>query len=124
MELKRCVERAVLYNPKAHIITELDLENSALPLIDVNHKKRQFGELPFVSDFNVPLKDRVAIVEREMILSEIKRNNGNKSKAAKEMGISREALRKKLINSDEVLSGLGDKEVRQVPREEGLKKAS
>ena len=39
MELKRCVERSVLYNPKAHVITELDLENSALPLIDVILKK-------------------------------------------------------------------------------------
>jgi transposase-like protein len=45
----------------------------------------------------------VALVEREMIFAEIKRNNGNKSKAAKEMGISREALRKKLLLSQEVL---------------------
>ena len=94
MELKRCVERAILYNPKSHVITDLDLENSAIPLVDLNHKRRQFGELPFVSDFSIPLKDRLSIVEREMIISEIKRNNGNKSKAAKEMGISREALRK------------------------------
>ena len=123
MELKRCVERAVLYNPKSHVITELDLENSAIPLVDLNHKRRQFGELPFVSDFSIPLKHRLSIVEREMIIAEIKRNNGNKSKAAKEMGISREALRKKLINSDEVLSGLGDKSVRQKTRDdERLKK--
>ena len=93
MELKRCVERSILYNPKSHVITELDLENSAIPLVDLNHKRRQFGELPFVSDFSIPLKDRLSIVEREMIIAEIKRNNGNKSKAAKEMGI-REALRK------------------------------
>ena len=67
----------------------------------------------------------MAIVEREMIISEIKRNNGNKSKAAKEMGISREALRKKLINADEVLSALGDTTVRQEPRKDDtLKKAS
>ena len=125
MELKRCVERAILYNPKSHVITDLDLENSAIPLVDLNHKRRQFGELPFVSDFSIPLKDRLSIVEREMIISEIKRNNGNKSKAAKEMGISREALRKKLISSDEVLSALGDKSVRQSSRdEENIKKAS
>jgi two-component system response regulator HydG len=41
-----------------------------------------------------------------MILAEIKRCNGNKSKAAKEMGISREALRKKLLISREVLDVL------------------
>ena len=65
-----------------------------------------FGDLPHVSDYTIPLKDRIAIVEREMIMSEIKRNNGNKSKAAKEMGISREALRKKLLQSGDVLSDL------------------
>ena len=106
-ELKTCIERVVLYNPKAHIITDAALQNEAAPLLDVNAKKRMFGDTPFVADYHLPLKDRVAIVEREMILAEIKRNNGNKSKAAKEMGISREALRKKLLTSDEVLAELG-----------------
>lgn len=106
-ELKKCVERAVLYNPKAHIITEFSLENDAIPLTDVTRKQRMFGSIPFVSDFSIPLKDRLALVEREMILAEIKRNNGNKSKAAKEMGISREALRKKLLLSNDVIDQLG-----------------
>lgn len=101
-ELKKSVERAVLYNPKTHIITDMELGNSASPLVDIGSKQRMFGEVPFVSDFTIPLKDRLALVEREMIQAEIKRCNGNKSKAAKEMGISREALRKKLLISDEV----------------------
>ncbi len=101
-ELRICVERSVLYNPKAHIITDIDFD-SAAALIDISAKKRMFGDLPHVSDFHISLKDRLAIVEREMILAEIKRNNGNKSKAAKEMGISREALRKKLLISQDVL---------------------
>lgn len=101
-EIKKSVERSVLYHPKAHIITDIDLGNSASPLVDIGSKQRMFGDVPFVSDFSIPLKDRLALVEREMILAEIKRNNGNKSKAAKEMGISREALRKKLLISDEV----------------------
>ncbi|MCO4794163.1 MAG: sigma 54-interacting transcriptional regulator [Bacteriovoracaceae bacterium] len=105
-ELKVCIERAVLYNPKAHIITDVDMENSASPLVDTTTKKRMFGELPHVADYKIALKDRIAIVEREMILQEIKRNNGNKSKAAKEMGISREALRKKLLQSTQVLSDI------------------
>lgn len=105
-ELKQCVERAVLYNPKSHVISETNIDNSARPLIDVSAKQRIFGDLPHVSDFNIALKDRIAIVEREMILNEIKRNNGNKSKAAKEMGISREALRKKLLMSQQVLDTL------------------
>lgn len=102
-ELKICVERAVMYNPKAHVISEVPFENTASPLVDSTVKQRMFGEIPHTHDHHVPLKDRVALVEREMIIQEIKRCNGNKSKAAKEMGISREALRKKLLLSDEVL---------------------
>ena len=105
-ELKQCIERAVLYNPKAHVITDLEIQDSASPLVDISEKKRMFGDLPFVSDHNIALKDRLALVEREMIHAEIRRNNGNKSKAAKEMGISREALRKKLLMSSEILKSL------------------
>ena len=65
-----------------------------------------FGDLPHVSDYNIPLKDRVSLIEREMILNEIKRMGGNKSQAAKTMGISREALRKKLLSSDEILENI------------------
>lgn len=105
-ELKLCVERAVLYNPKAHVITDIEIEDSASPLVDISEKKRMFGDLPFVSDHNISLKDRVSLIEREMIHAEIRRCNGNKSKAAKEMGISREALRKKLLMSTDILKTL------------------
>ena len=57
------------------------------------------------------LKDRVILVERELILNEIKRHKGNKSQAAKTMGISREALRKKMHASDEVLAQIEDRKV-------------
>ncbi len=106
-ELRLCVERAVLYNPKNHIIADVtDLGSSAAPLVDITTKNRMFGDVPYVSDFRIPLKDRLALIEREMIIAEIKRNNGNKSKASKEMGISREALRKKLLASREILEEL------------------
>ena len=105
-ELKQSVERAVLYNPKSHIITDIDIQDSASPLVDISEKKRMFGDLPFVSDHSIALKDRLALVEREMIHAEIRRSNGNKSKAAKEMGISREALRKKLLMSTDILKSL------------------
>jgi two-component system response regulator HydG len=105
-ELRQCVERAVLYNPKAHIITDIEIEDSASPLVDLSEKKRMFGDLPFVSDHNISLKDRLSLVEREMIHAEIRRANGNKSKAAKAMGISREALRKKLLMSSDILKSL------------------
>ncbi len=118
MELKTCVERAVLYNPKAHVITDMALDNNATPLFDVNVKQRMFGDLPHVSNHKLALKDRLAIVEREMILSEIKRNNGNKSKAAKEMGISREALRKKLLMSKSVIETIDGVNIVEVEEKE------
>jgi Nif-specific regulatory protein len=105
-ELRLCVERAVMYNPKAHVISDFEIEDSASPLVDLSEKKRMFGDLPHVSDHNVALKDRMSLVEREMIHAEIRRCNGNKSKAAKAMGISREALRKKLLMSTDILKSL------------------
>lgn len=113
-ELRLCVERAVLYNPKAHVITDIEIEDSASPLVDLSEKKRMFGDLPFVSDHSISLKDRMSLVEREMIHAEIRRCNGNKSKAAKEMGISREALRKKLLMSTEILKSLNLSEEERV----------
>lgn len=105
-ELKKCVERAVLYHPKSHIISDIEISDGVAPLVDISMKQKQFGQIDHVTDFTLPLKDRLALVERQMILEEIKRNFGNKSKAAKEMGISREALRKKLIFSQEILDAL------------------
>lgn len=108
-ELEQVIEKAVLYNPKTHIITELG--SKATPVLDLSkHGGCNLDHIPHAEDHNVALKDRVALVEREMILAEIKRHKGNKSKAAIAMGISREALRKKLIMSDEVLEALNNPE--------------
>lgn len=104
-ELEKAVEKAVLYNPKAHIITDLGSKSS--PIIDVSKTANCLLEnIPHADDPSIPLKDRVALVEREMILAEIKRHKGNKSKAATTMGISREALRKKMLMSDEIIESL------------------
>ncbi len=98
-EVQEAVSKAVLYNPKVHIIS--NISNSAMPIIDKRKTTLgSMGEIEHVTDHSISLKERVALVEREIIMAEIKRHNGNKSKAAKAMGISREALRKKLINSD------------------------
>ncbi len=118
-ELKTCISRIVTYNPKEHIVSNEMLDDSALPPFDVDVKKRRFGDLPYVSDFNIPLKDRLAIMEREMIYGEIKRHNGNKTKAATAMGISREALRKKLIASDKVMDNHNSSDI-----DDAVKKAA
>lgn len=103
-ELKRAMSRLVLYNQKHHVITEID--EQTLPIVEAQLTPSITTSIPYVNDFKIELKDRVAIMEREMIWAEIKRCKGNKSKAAIEMGISREALRKKLLASDEVLERL------------------
>lgn len=104
VELEQAVQKAVLYNPKAHIITKLN-KAGATPVIDLSQSSMHgLDNIPHARDYKMLLKDRVALVEREMIIAEIRRNKGNKSKAAKAMGISREALRKKLLQSDEILS--------------------
>jgi Nif-specific regulatory protein len=101
-ELQSCIERTVLYNPRSHIINNIDLTNGVLPLVDINSKKRSFGNSVHAMDYELPLKDRVALIEKEMILSEIRRHGGNKSKAAIAMNISREALRKKLLQAEKI----------------------
>jgi two-component system, NtrC family, response regulator HydG len=104
-ELESAVEKAVLYHPKAHVIS--DLGSKATPIIDMTKTSNCMLEnIPYADDFSITLKDRVALVEREMILSEIKRHKGNKSKAATTMGISREALRKKMLITDEIIENL------------------
>ncbi|MDH4466669.1 MAG: sigma 54-interacting transcriptional regulator [Bacteriovoracaceae bacterium] len=108
-ELRNAISRLVLYNSKHHVITEVNEES--LPILENPIKPQIAGSLPYVNDWTIDLKDRVLLVEREMVLTEIKRHKGNKSKAAKEMGISREALRKKLISSGEVLARLTGKKV-------------
>lgn len=118
-ELNQAVQKAVLYNPKAHVINKLN-KSGATPIVDLSQSSMHgLDNIPHARDFHLPLKDRVALVEREMILAEIRRNKGNKSKAAKEMGISREALRKKLLQSDEILETLGSQEA-----QEDVKKAA
>ena len=107
-ELKTCIERAVLYNPKTHIITDLDLENSAIPLLSGSKNSEKVWRTPLGKRSKYFSKRPFAIIEKEMIEQEIKRNGGNKSKAAKAMGISREALRKKLINSESVITDLNN----------------
>ncbi len=104
-ELKRLVERSVSCNSE-HIISEVDLNSFSAPLNNAHARQMLFLDLPFVGDSELSLKYRMILVERQIILSEIKRASGNKSKAAKGMGISREALRKKMLISDQILQEL------------------
>jgi Nif-specific regulatory protein len=111
-ELKVAIGRLVRYNPKNHVITDLD--EDSLPILETPVRPRISKDIPYINDFTLDLKDRVLLVEREMIIAEIKRNKGNKSKASKEMGISREALRKKMLASDKVLGKMKEIEEKKI----------
>lgn len=125
-ELETCIARIVAYNLRSNIVTRLPDE--VLPLF--NEKQSQFRiglDLPHVNDPSLCLKDRLALIEREMIWAEIKRHDNNKSKAAKAMGLSREALRKKLLAADEVIKSIEQDKVAPFPTlhlEEKEKKAA
>ncbi len=99
-ELMTAVSRLVRFNTKNHVITEVD--DKVISILQKPMDVRISSEIPFVNDSSLLLKERVLLVERELILAEIKQVKGNKSKAAKLMGISREALRKKLIACNKV----------------------
>ena len=105
LELRRLVARAVVLNPKNHIITELS-ELTAPRIKRGLQGLKLFEDIPYAATAGLKLKDRLALIERSVIESEIKRCKGNKSQSAKAMGISREALRKKLLQSDKVLEEL------------------
>lgn len=108
-EVQEAVRKAVLYNPKTHIIS--NIENSVSPIID--KRRSVLGGLADISHFddaNISLKDKMILVEREVIFAEIKRFGGNKSKAAMAMGISREALRKKILAGDKLLQKINERE--------------
>ena len=118
-ELQKAVEKMVLYNPKNHVIS--DLGNRSSPVIDLSKRSGAYMDsIPYADNTTLPLKDRLALVEREMIISEIKRHRGNKSQAAEAMGISREALRKKMLISDEIIQEL--KLIEKHNTKEALKK--
>ena len=113
-ELQQVISKLVLYHPKAHKITKIS--HGATPIIDLKQSHMHgLDEIEHARDFELPLKDRVVLVEREMILAEVKRHRGNKSQAAKSMGISREALRKKLLQSEEIITKIeGDNAPRKL----------
>lgn len=108
-ELRNAIARLVMYNAKQHVIT--DVETELLPIVEQTLTPGINTSIPFVNDHKIELKDRVLMIEKELVMAEIKRCKGNKSRAAQEMGISREALRKKLMSFEEVYQRLTGKVV-------------
>jgi DNA-binding NtrC family response regulator len=85
-ELRNMVERLMLLATEGQV--DLELVESALP-------KRGTATNVSGATGSGPLADRVQAVEREMILSELKRAQHNMSAAAKALGLERSHLYKK-----------------------------
>ncbi|HEY1372520.1 MAG TPA: sigma-54 dependent transcriptional regulator [Candidatus Binatia bacterium] len=85
-ELENVIERAVLINPGAEIAPD-SLFPSALSLLDEN---RSFTSL------NETMRGARELMEREKIAEALQRTSGNRSHAAKLLGISRSALYNKI----------------------------
>ena len=109
-ELRHYAERAVTLNPKDHVICNFD--GLAMPKLKKNIESLQLldDDIPWRIKSSLSLKERMSIIERKVIDGEIRRFRGNKSRAAAAMGISREALRKKLLFSQKILAGCRQEE--------------
>ena len=78
-ELENCIERAVL-TTKDDMIHGYNLP----PAIQVE----EFAEDPFNPEAKLTLDDQVAAFERRVLLETLKRHNGNRSAAGRELGVS------------------------------------
>jgi DNA-binding NtrC family response regulator len=86
-ELKNLVERTVI----------LSISES----IDAHNLPAQFSQLPEgrPAEDTAPMARTLAAVERSYILKVMQQVKGNKSEAAKVLGITRQTLRKKLTEA-------------------------
>ena len=98
-ELKQTITTLVAWHEKEHTIVDLQRDGQS-PLLAFG-QIRDFNP-PYVADDDLNLPDKLALIERDLILLEIKRQKGNKSHAAKALGIGRESLRKKLLHSEKI----------------------
>ena len=78
-ELENCIERAVL-TTKDDTIHGYNLP----PAIQVE----EFAEDPFNPEAKLTLDDQVAAFERRVLMETLKRHNGNRSAAGRELGVS------------------------------------
>ena len=85
-ELKNVVERLVILTGEAEVIGEADVRD-ALPSVKKVKASYQRG---------VPLRDLVATAERDIVLEALAANNHHISNTAKELGLERSHLYKKM----------------------------
>ncbi len=96
-ELENCIERAVL-TTKDDTIHGYNLP----PTIQVE----EFAEDPFNPEAKLTLDDQVAAFERRVLLDALKRHNGNRSAAGRELGVSPRMMNYRLTRA-----GINNKEI-------------
>jgi len=94
-ELENCIERAVL-TTKDDTIHGYNLP----PSVQVE----EFAEDPFNPDAKLTLDDQVAAFERRVLTETLKRHNGNRSAAGRELGVSPRMMNYRLTRA-----GIGSK---------------
>jgi DNA-binding NtrC family response regulator len=91
-ELKNTIERAVIFGSQAVLDNSLlppqMISSAGLPPVDT-------GICAAIPE-NLDLDRQVALFERQVILKALERTDGNKSRAAAELGISRFSLNRRM----------------------------
>lgn len=90
-----------LENEIERAVTLVD-NNDYIKPSDLSEEIYRYTELPNQYSFNskTTLKDAVQVLERNMISASLRRNDWNQSKTAKELGVSRQGLIKKMRRYD------------------------
>lgn len=96
-ELENCIERAVL-TTKDDTIHGYNLP----PSIQVE----EFAEDPFNPDAKLTLDDQIAAFERRVLTETLKRHNGNRSAAGRELGVSPRMMNYRLIRAGIIKGGV------------------
>jgi DNA-binding NtrC family response regulator len=90
-QLENAVERAVALLGLRNIILPSDLPREVQ-----NSKENFFLSDIFIPDEGIDLNDRIAVLERELIMQSLERTGGNKNQAAKLLNLKRTTLIEKL----------------------------
>jgi len=102
-ELENAIAHAVVVSHGQIILKEHLPQNITGNKIKIEESKDIIGEDKGV----VPLNDLIAKVEKDMIVKALKSTNGNKSKAARLLGISRKSLFNKIRDYNINIENIG-----------------
>jgi len=107
-ELKNVIERAIILESKDQILIE-HLPIEVVEGVPFKEEERQQQSNFILPENGVPLEE----VEKNLLIQALKKANGNQSKAAKLLSLSRYALRYRLKNIGYLKSDTADSDIKQ-----------